>query len=161
MLPICSAVGERPFLSRKRSSQCSVAVTCRPTSFISVSRALGASEGIAENRLQPAEDAVSESKSKHRADRADSPRGGVLDAAEIKEVLIHPDQVTERIEIEHRAKHRWHPLRQIGYWRDIHADVGEHIHEVLDVAEEYRERTEEKGEPDDCQEVNGCRNRQQ
>ena len=25
MLPICSAVGERPFLSRKRSSQCSVA----------------------------------------------------------------------------------------------------------------------------------------
>src|SRR5215469_4819476 len=119
MLPICSTVGARPFRSRNRSSHWLAPVIWRTTSFMSLTYAPDPLQRVAETRLQPPKDAVSEGKDKHRANPADGPGAGMLDAAEIQHVLVHPDQIAERIEVKHRAEHRRHPLRQIRHRSDV------------------------------------------
>lgn len=85
----------------------------------------------------------------------------MLKPAEVQGVLITPDQVAERIQIEQRLEKFRHPGGQIKDRHEVNARKGEQLYKVLDVPEVRAYRRQDIGDTDHGQKLHGNQHWQQ
>src|ERR1700733_8175851 len=102
--------------------------------------AAASSEDFGEAMLQEGKEAISERKPAERQRAEDDPGPGMRRFAIPQHILIDPDHVAERIEVDRRLEQRRQPDLEIERRRDEQGEAHEHGDEILQIPEERSDR---------------------
>src|SRR5205085_3801309 len=104
------------------------------------------SQYVTKGRLETAKSAIAEPEQQECANPECRPGGGMLKSAVIKRVLITPDHIAERVEVDDRSKQVRNPTRQIEDRHQVGVYQRQHLNDIFEIAEERPGRGEQKSD---------------